>query len=82
MSLYELVIELDSTTRPDRLEDTCNRMLTAWFGPQAWTITLTPIDLRTCEQQATDDHNEAVARQAGAKTYTRTDGITIELEED
>lgn len=46
-----------------------------------YTITLTPIDLRTCDEQATDDHNEAVARQAGAKTYTRTDGTIIYLQD-
>jgi hypothetical protein len=82
MSLYEITIELDTTGRPDSLEDYCNRMLTAWFGPQAWTINIHPIDTRTCDQQATDDHNESVARSHGARTYTRTDGITIELEED
>lgn len=38
-------------------------------------------DPRTCEQQAQDDHNEGVARLAGARTYTRTDGLTIDLEE-
>lgn len=82
MSLYEILIELDTTGKADHLEDYCNRMLTAWFGPEAWTIEINPVDTRTCDQQATDDHNEAVARQAGARTYTRTDGITIELEED
>jgi len=37
---------------------------------------ITARDPRTCEQQASDDHYEGVARAAGARTYTRTDGTT------
>jgi len=37
---------------------------------------ITARDPRTCEQQATDDHNEGVALARGARTYTRTDGTT------
>lgn len=41
---------------------------------------IVPNDSRTCAEQATDDHNETVARQAGCTSYTRTDGQIIDLE--
>jgi hypothetical protein len=82
MTLYHVTLEIDTTTKPDRLIDYCDRMLAGWFGPEATTLTVTPVDTRTIEEEAIDDHNEAVARAHGARAYIRTDGTRIELEED
>lgn len=96
MSLYEITIELDSETRLALLRDTLDRIVRHTFGSSGEVTNILLIDTnqdpdtftednRTCTQQAVDDHNEGVARLAGARTYTRTDGTTWtnpELEED
>jgi len=94
MNTYLVTIAINTDTKPDRLLTTCERMTRDWFGSSASIDSITTEDpdqdptdwdTRTCAEQATDDHNEAVARAAGWKRYTRTDGTTWtnpDLEED
>lgn len=97
MNVYEITLEIASDTRPEHLRETLDRIILHTFGSSGEVTNLVELDLeedpdryydhdfRTCEQQAVDDHNEGVARLAGARTYTRTDGTTWtnpELEED
>ena len=96
MSVYEITIEIESGTRPERLRETIDRIILHTFGssgeltnfveidndhdPQTWVE-----DTRTVDQQATDDHNEGVTYSLGWKRYTRTDGTVWtnpDLEED
>lgn len=74
--LVELWIETDSPA--GRVHDELVRALTHRF--LTWGIdTIVQEDHRTCTEQGTDDHNEGVARLAGARTYIRTDGTPIDL---
>lgn len=74
--LVELWIETDSPA--SRVQDELERALTHRF--LTWGIdTIVQEDHRTCTEQGTDDHNEGVARLAGARTYIRTDGTPIDL---
>ena len=92
MNQYQVTILINSDTRLERLRADVDRIILHTFGssgtvenfvqvdpdadPDEWT------DTRTIQDEATDEHNEAVSRAYGARTYTRTDGIVIDLEED
>tara|TARA_R110000868_G_scaffold34268_9_gene123848 strand:+ start:548 stop:826 length:279 start_codon:yes stop_codon:yes gene_type:complete len=92
MNTYLVTIAIASDNRPERIQDSVERMTRDWFGSTATVDNIVledpeqdpdfDNDGRTCTEQAEDDHNEGVARARGLKTYTRTDGITIDLEED
>ena len=93
MSTYLVTIAIDSDSRPDRILNSVERMTRDWFGSTATIDSIVvedpdqdpDFDGRTVTEQATDDHYEGVARAAGARTYTRTDGTTWtnpDLEED
>ena len=87
MSVYQVTIQIESDTRIERLREVMDRIILHTFGssgsvenfievdcdgdPMDWT------DTRTIQDEATDEHNEAVARAAGARTYTRTDGKVV-----
>ena len=86
MNTYLVTIAITSDNKTDRILNSVERMTRDWFGSTAIVDNIAiedpdedpdfAVDPRTCEEQATDDHNEAVARAAGARTYTRTDGTT------
>lgn len=40
MTTYRLVIEIDTTNRPDRLQHTAERMVRDWFGSSAQVTNL------------------------------------------
>ena len=63
----ENFVELDPEADPE----TWNVSPQIQVSPDEWT------DTRSIADEATDEHNEAVARAAGARSYTRTDGQKI-----
>lgn len=83
MTQYEITLIVDSTTPPEELRQTLDRIIEHTFGSSGYLDNMLELDddldVRCCHCQATDDHNETVARQAGCVSYTRTDGKTIEL---
>jgi hypothetical protein len=96
MNTYLVTIAIASDNRPERIQDSVERMTRDWFGSSATVdnIVLEDPDLdpdfeddgRTVAEQAIDDHYEGVSRALGARSYIRTDGIVVnftpDLEED
>jgi hypothetical protein len=91
VTTYEITITIDSTSRPDAIQQTAERMTRDWFGSTGEVTNLLEIDdeldtdLRCCTCQATDDHNETVTRALGWRRYIRTDRTVWtnpDLEED
>lgn len=95
MTVYEVTLLIDSDTRTERLRETLDRIVEHTFGSSGHVDNFVEIDdeydedPRCCNCQGIDDHNEGIARSAGAIAYTRTDGHTItfashrpDLEED
>lgn len=95
MNTYLVTIAIASDNKPDRILNSVERMTRDWFGSTATVDSILiedpdqdpdfETDTRTCDQQATDDHNEGVTYSLGWKRYTRTDGTTWtnpDLEED
>jgi hypothetical protein len=88
MTHYRIAIDINMTDRPESIHSSAQRMARDWFGSLVQNITVIDLDdpepepdIRTCEEQARDDHMEGVARALKWKSYTRTDGTIIYLQD-